>query len=260
MSPGPARPGARPGSRSRGPGADAPAAAGAAEAAGAVAPARARSTAGGAATARRGAGPAGAALLLLLVLRLGLPTVARADEPLSPAETASLREVRDVVASAARAYGMVAPLEVSVAPWVGSPALPQFAATPAVYTGGALYLNRRLLGHPSRDLVVAKSLAYEMLRAPSAATSLADRERERRDRELEADARVVDILVRVKGWPESRALEATYGWLLAMHRAAAASGRPPRPGAVAPCEEIAALLRRFPAHRAAFAARECAPE
>src|SRR5581483_10645142 len=104
-------------------------------------------------------------------------------------------------------------------------AVDRLARAPAV-RGDA----RRLLGHPSRDLVVAKSLAYEMLRAPSAATSLADRERERRLRELDADALVVDILVRVKGWPESQALEATYGWLLAMHRAAAASGRPPRPG------------------------------
>jgi hypothetical protein len=257
VTPGPGGAGARPRSPARAREEAGPAVGGDAEASAAAGPTRARSTVRGVAAARRVAGAAGAALLLL-VLGLGLPT-AGADEPLSPAEAASLREIRDFVAAAARAYRMAAPLEISVAPWIGSPALPQYAATPAVYTGGALYLNRRLLGHPSRDLVVAKSLAYEMLRAPSAATSLADRERERRLRELDADALVVDILVRVKGWPESQALEATYGWLLAMHRVAAASGQPPRPGGVTPCEEIAALLRRFPAHRDAFAARECAP-
>ena len=74
---------------------------------------------------------------------------------------------------------MVAPLEVSVASWVGNPSLSQFASSPAVYTGGSLFLNHRLLRASSRDLVIATALAYEILRAPSKATTLAEREHER---------------------------------------------------------------------------------
>ena len=44
--------------------------------------------------------------------------------------------------------------------------------------------------------MIAKSLAYEMLRAPSKATTLADRERERASRSRHEEAR----LTRALGW------------------------------------------------------------
>jgi hypothetical protein len=154
---------------------------------------------------------------------------------------------------------MLAPLEISVAPWVGSSALPKYAASPAVYTGGALYLNRRLLRASNRDLVIATALAYEMLRAPSRAATVAERERERAQIALDGNAKAVDILVQVKGLSEEAAVEQMYGWLLGIHKAATAAARPPQPGGVPPCEAIGDLLRRYPAVRERFAGRECAP-
>jgi hypothetical protein len=128
-----------------------------------------------------------------------------------------------------------------------------------VYTGGTLYLNRRLLRASNRDLVIATALAYEMLRAPSRATTLTDRERERAQIVLDGNAKAVDILVRIKGMSEEAALDQMYAWLLGMHRAALASGRPPKPGSPPPCEAIGDLLRRYPGARDWFAGRECAP-
>ncbi len=202
--------------------------------------------------------------LLLLLLLTGVPADVLAQgagspgPPLSAEEEASLQEIRDFVEAAAQRYRMVAPLEVSVASWVGTGSLPQYASAPAVYARGALYLNRRLLRASNRDLVIAQSLAHEMLRAPSKATTLADRERERAQLGLDANARAVDILVQVKGMSEEAAVESMYTWLLAIHRTAGAGSRP-RDSGVSACDEIADLLRRHPGLRERYAGRECAP-
>jgi hypothetical protein len=182
---------------------------------------------------------------------------AQGTGPLAPDEEASLQQIRDFARAAAQRYRMVAPLEVSVASWVGNPSLPQYASSPAVYTGGGLHLNRRVLRASNRDLVIATALAYEMLRAPSKATSLVERDRERAQLALDANARAVDILVQIKGMSEEAALEHMYAWLLAIHRTAA--GRPAQPGSVPTCEAIGDLLRRFPGVREKFAGQECAP-
>jgi hypothetical protein len=193
---------------------------------------------------------------------LGLvPLAASAQDPgaLSAVEEASLQEVRDFASLTAERYRMVAPLEISVASWVGNPSLPQYASSPAVYTGGQLYVSRRLLTAANRDLVIATALAYEMLRGPGKAASVAERERERVQMRLDANARAVDILIRVKEIPEREALDQMYAWLLGIHRAALASGRPPEPGNFRPCDAIADLLRRYPEAKEWFAGRECAP-
>jgi hypothetical protein len=198
-------------------------------------------------------------IALAFLVAIPLDVLAQSAAPLSAEEETSLREIRDFVQATAERYGMLAPLEVSVASWVGSDALPQYASAPAVYTRGALYVNRRLLRASNRDLVIAKSLAYELLRAPSKATTLAERERERGQLGLDSNARTVDILVQVKGLSEEAAVEEMYTWLLAIHRAAGAGGRPPRPGSVTACDEIADLLRRYPGLKERYAGRECAP-
>jgi hypothetical protein len=187
------------------------------------------------------------------------PGSAPPSAPLSDEEEASLQAIRDFVHAAAARYRMVAPLEVSVASWVGTGSLPQYAAAPAVYAGGTLYLNRRLLRASNRDLVIAKALAFEMLRAPSKATTLAERDRERAALILESNARAVAILVEVSGVSEEAALEAMYAWLLGIHRTAAAGRRAPPPGGISACDEIADLLRRHPGAKDRFAGRECTP-
>jgi hypothetical protein len=207
-------------------------------------------------------------IALLALLAASPPSVAAqgsgagsapSDATLSDEEQASLEAIRDFVRAAAARYRMLGSLEVSVASWVGPGGLPQYADAPAVYTRGALYLNRRLLKASNRDLVIAKALAYEMLRTPSKATTVAERDRERAALSLESNARTIAILVDVGGLTEESALEAMYAWLHAIHRAASAGGRPPPPGGVSACDEIADLLRRHPAVKERFAGRECAP-
>jgi hypothetical protein len=199
------------------------------------------------------------ALALACLVAMPSAVSAQGTGPLAPDEEASLQQIRDFVRAAAQRYRMVAPLEVSVASWVGNPSLPQYAASPAVYTRGGLHLNRRLLRASNRDLVIATALAYEMLRGPEKATTLAEHQRERAQMMLDANARAVDILIQVKEMPELTALGQMYGWLLGMHRAAIAAGHPPEPGRVLPCAAIADLLRRYPGARESFAGRECAP-
>jgi len=198
-------------------------------------------------------------LLPALLILVPLLVPAQDSSPLSTEEEISLREIRDFVAATAQRYRMVAPLQVSVASWVGNPSLSQYAGSPAVYARGSLFLNRRLLRAANRDLVIATALAYEMLRGPGTATSLADRERERVRMALDSNARAVDILVQVKGMSEQAALEQMYAWLLGMHHAAAASGRPTPPDRPSPCDAIGDLLQRYPGSRESFAGRECAP-
>jgi hypothetical protein len=190
---------------------------------------------------------------------LPLAAFAQGTDPLTPEEEASLLEIREFVEATAERYRMLAPLEVSVASWVGSGALPQYASSPAVYTRGPLHLSRRLLRASNRDVVIATALAYEVLRQPSKATTVAERERERAQIALDGNAKAVDILVQVKGLSEEVALDQMYGWLVGIHHAAVASGRPPQPGSVPPCEAIGDLLRRYPGVRERFAGRECAP-
>ena len=199
----------------------------------------------------------GVVLAGLVAMSPGLS--AQGPDALTPDEEVSLQQIRDFIGAAAQRYRMLAPLEVSVASWVGNPALPQFASSPAVKSGNQLFLNRRLLRASNRDVVIATALAYEMLRGTGHAASLADRQRERAQMMLDANARAVDILVRVDAMPERAALEQVYAWLLGLHRAAVASTRPPEPDAVRPCDAIGDLLRRYPDSKASFAGRECAP-
>jgi hypothetical protein len=97
-----------------------------------------------------------------------------------------------------------------------------------------------------------------MLRAPSQATTLAERERERAQLSFDANARAVEILVEVKGLSEDAAVEEMYAWLSAIHRAAGAGTRVPRLGPSA-CDEIVDLLRRHAGLKERYAGRECGP-
>lgn len=189
-----------------------------------------------------------------ILVALILAARAASAEPVAPtpAEEQSLEELRDFAEAAARHYRMLTPVEVAVASWLGSPALPQYARTSALYNRGTLYVSRAFLSAPYRAPVLAKALAHEMGRAPSRAATLADRERERAEQDGDANARAVEILVQVGGAGEAEALEQVYGWLLGIHRARSEEG----PSA---CDAILRLLSRFPAHRERFAGRECAP-
>ena len=189
------------------------------------------------------------ALVLALLVARPPAASAQATGPLAPDEEASLQQIRDFVLATAQRYRMVAPLEVSVASWVGNPSVPQYASTPAVYTRGALHLNRRLLRASNRDLVIAIALAYEMLRGPGKATTLAEHERERAQMVLDGNARAVDILDPGQG--AVRAGGARPDVRVAPRHAPCRAPGPParRRAASRPCDAIADLLRRYPGLR-----------
>jgi hypothetical protein len=113
---------------------------------------------------------------------------------------------------------------------------------------------RQLLTSPTRDLSIAQVLAAEILRSPSEATSLA--ERERSPLRLDASARAVEILVQVKGVPEEEALERMDENLIAIRRAMA--GRSLAAGDVSARDQITHLTGRFPRSRERFTGRVCA--
>jgi hypothetical protein len=70
-------------------------------------------------------------------------------------------------------------------------------------------------------------------------------QRAQEHRELEANAKAVEILMRVRGLTEARAAEAVVGYLRSAQRAVDRGG-PVAAGHRQPVEEIADLLARFP--------------
>jgi hypothetical protein len=151
----------------------------------------------------------------------------------------ALAEVRRLVGETARAYG-VAPLTVVAGPYVRGLA--------ASYRPGLLVIAPPALTGPDRDAIVAHEVAHHVLgHAPPPVrpgSPLDDREEQAR-RELEANAKSVEILVRVKGWSERTALRAVYDKLLRQHRTFAAGQAILAPGHRPPCEEIRDLQQRL---------------
>jgi hypothetical protein len=201
--------------------------------------------------------------LVLLAAALGptaVPRPVRAQGEAAPVDAeARLRELQDLAARAARRYGLAPAPEIVLAPWVGAGEVTAYAGASVVVTGGRVYVHPGLLSSPAREVAIAKAVAWETLRAPSRATTLAAWEQERTARVLAADIRAVEILVQVVGLPEPLALARMHAWLAALHRLGATGGAS---GAQAPspCDEIRALVARFPAHRDTLPRHECGPE
>jgi len=132
--------------------------------------------------------------------------------------------------------------------------------TTALYARGQLVVSATLLGSPYRDGVVAHELARYVLRldAPLRASGGYERQREHELREMDANAKAVEVLMRIKGLKEEQALRTTYALLLAYHRAVQ-QGIRMLPGHQPPCAEAADLLARFPQHAAWTGSLDCAP-
>lgn len=172
--------------------------------------------------------------------------------PLGPAEERALAEVRGLVDATARRYGVASPTVV---------AGPYVRGLAASYRPGLLLIAPPVLTGPDRDATVAHELAHHLLghEPPRVGTpGPAEDPREQARREADANAKSVEILVRVRGWPERTALAAVYEKLLRQHRAVAAGQAIVAPGHRPPCEEIRDLLGRFPQHRSWTAGLECA--
>jgi len=180
---------------------------------------------------------------------------------LTPAQEASLAEVREMLDEVVRIYS-TSKVHVSVASWVGSGEVSTFSRTSIVYTsGGWLFVHPRLLDSPARDLFVAVSVAYHIvgLGPLSSGASADEYQRARERRAMDANAKAVEVLMRAKGLSEETAVRAMYAWLLQLHRAHRSGQFTPPRGRASPCEEIADLLARFARHREWPGLVECVP-
>ena len=118
------------------------------------------------------------------------------------------------------------------------------------YRQGLFTLSTPMLSSRHRDSIVAHELAHYLLGhdRPLAATLALDRQREQELRELDANAKAVEILVRVRGLTEEQAVSLVYDHLLVFRRAVTANRTVVPWGHRLPCEEMHDLLARFAAH------------
>ncbi|HXA95251.1 MAG TPA: hypothetical protein VN323_06815 [Candidatus Dormibacteraeota bacterium] len=185
--------------------------------------------------------------LLLLTAVLSVA----ACSTLTPAQDQSLDQVRAFADDTARRYGLP-PIHVLVS---HNP-----EGRGGAYRRGFLAVPVFVLGSEFRDAVVAHELAHYVLghdAALAGSTPEAQR-RDREQRELDANAKAVEILVRVRGMPEDQALRLVYRYLLNVHHRLQRSPAEDLQGHRPPCDEIADLLGHFPQQAVWTTSLECA--
>jgi len=187
-----------------------------------------------------------------LVCALAVALLAAGCVSLTPAQQQGAEEVRALADATARAYGVR-----RIAVIVGD----NVAGVGGTYRSGLFTITTSMLTSRHRDSIVAHELAHYLLGhdRPHRGTHRLEWQREQELRELDANAKAVEILARVRRLPEEQALSLVYDHLLSFNRLVTA-GRTVIPwGHRPPCEEIADLLGRFPRHRAWSAGLDCAP-
>jgi hypothetical protein len=179
---------------------------------------------------------------------LGVVVVAGCATPrpaLTPDQQQGLAWAIDFADATSRLYGMGRiPVVAGQTPGFG-----------ALWRNGTVQVVPRALTEDWRDALLAHELGHAVLGHGTGASpgSFDDAPRGRGDRrwmvpeELDANAKAVEILTRVRSWSERRSLRAVYWWLLGQHREEQA-GRPVPPGHLPACAEIRDLLERFPEH------------
>ncbi|HXJ83835.1 MAG TPA: hypothetical protein VMS64_34760 [Candidatus Methylomirabilis sp.] len=186
-----------------------------------------------------------ASLALLALVLTGCAT-------LTPAQEQSVAEVRAMADRTARLYGLP-PIHLLVSHNPQDP--------PGSFRRGYFTVSTLTLTSSFRDAIVAHELGHYVLRhdTPFAGASSAEIERDYQQRELDANAKGVEILIRAGGFSEARALRTMWEYLSGVQWALERYPRMNLRGHKTPCEEIADLLVRFPRQRGWTAALECAP-
>lgn len=120
----------------------------------------------------------------------------------------------------------------------------------AVYRQGNIFVNVQMLDSPGLTKLIAHELGHYVLGHEPAASvsSQADWQRAQQQRELDANAKAVEILVRAKGMSQREAVQVVADALLRAQRAVE-RGAPLTPGHLTPAEELADLRARFPEPR-----------
>ena len=188
---------------------------------------------------------AAAALVLLALVCASCAT-------LTPEQRTSATEVRAMADRTASVYGL---------PEIHFLVSRNPQDPPGSFRHGYFTVSAITLTSPFRDAIVAHELGHYVLGhdRPLEGSSPEEIERDYQQRELEANAKGVEILVRTAGFGESRALRTMYNYLAGVHWALERYPRMNLRGHKLPCEEIADLLVRFPRQRGWTAALECAP-
>ena len=171
---------------------------------------------------------------------------------LTPSEQRGADEVRAMADELARVYQVR-----RIAVLIGN----NVEGVGGTYRHGLFTITTSMLTSRYRDAIVAHELAHYLLGhdRPLAGTLSLDWQREQELRELDANAKSVEVLMRVRGLPEDEALKRVYDYLLAWNRLVVARRSVIPWGHRPPCEEIGELLGRFLQYRGWSAGLECAP-
>jgi len=170
---------------------------------------------------------------------------------LTPAQQESAAHVRALADRTAHVYGL-APISLLVTQNADDP--------PGSFRPGYFAVSSITLTSRFRDAIVAHELGHYVLRhdRPLRGVTPDELGREYQQRELDANAKGVEILTRVAGLSEARALRTMYDYLAGIQGALDRYPRMDLRGHKSPCEEMADLLTRFPKQKGWTAPSACA--
>lgn len=158
---------------------------------------------------------------------------------LTPHQQDTLSGVKRFADATSAAYGLMR-IPVTVQPGTN-------LGIGGVYRQGNFYLSAGALDSGHLTALVAHELGHYVLgHEPTTGVSMAEMVRAQELRELDANAKAVEILVRAKGMSQPQAVRTMVVYLRSVQNAQN-RGQPNAPGHRPPSEEIADLLARFPA-------------